>query len=112
MWLSCNADGFRRGWLFLLGCPKLAAMALLQVRFLCGGAADLQVSKPHRFGPDRCATEGQNTLLMGAANQNVNGDGASNFASTNDVQNIVAYQPNSNSTAYWWTDLSAQYNAT
>jgi hypothetical protein len=60
----------------------------------------------------RCATEGQNTLLLNAADQNVNGYGPANFASTGDVQNKVSYQVSNGSTAYWWADLSPQYNGT
>lgn len=58
----------------------------------------------------RKATEGQNTLLMGGANQIVTGTPQNKYDSTGDQQNALAYTPSKTSTAYFVTDMSSFYN--
>jgi hypothetical protein len=62
----------------------------------------------------RKATEGQNTILIGEANQNVLAQPTVNFGSSQTTQgSSTVFNVPSNSTAYWVADISSAYfNAT
>ncbi|BGP31527.1 hypothetical protein JCM10296v2_003297 [Rhodotorula toruloides] len=60
----------------------------------------------------RKRTEGQNTLLIGDANQNVAGTPQTTFQSTGEAQDALDYTPTNSSTAFFTADLSEMYNST
>ncbi|GAA5866724.1 hypothetical protein JCM8547_002738 [Rhodosporidiobolus lusitaniae] len=60
----------------------------------------------------RKRTEGQNTLLIGELNQNVDGVPTTTFGTTNETQTDLVYTAPNASTAYFTTDLSEMYNST
>ncbi|KAI8455197.1 chondroitin AC/alginate lyase [Phakopsora pachyrhizi] len=62
----------------------------------------------------RCRTEGQNTILMNGMNQNpLSVNPVVKFESTGEAQDKIDYKvKDTESTAYWITDLSAAYNGT
>ena len=58
----------------------------------------------------RKRTEGQNTLVMGGADQNVTGViPATTFGSTNDTQDAESFTPTNGSTAFFYADLTDMY---
>lgn len=58
----------------------------------------------------RKRTEGQNTLLIGSANQNVLGTPSVNHGTSNTSQgSSTVFTPPQDSTAYWTTDLTSSY---
>ncbi|BGP24134.1 heparinase II/III family protein [Rhodotorula toruloides] len=60
----------------------------------------------------RKRTEGQNTLLIGDADQNVAGVPQTTFQSTGEAQDALDYTPANSSTAFFTADLSEMYNST
>ncbi|KAM0751042.1 hypothetical protein T439DRAFT_288209, partial [Meredithblackwellia eburnea MCA 4105] len=60
----------------------------------------------------RKRTEGQNTLLMGGLNQNVEAVPTTTYGSSGDAQNALVYNVANSSTAYFTTDMTATYNGT
>ncbi|CAD6578568.1 MAG: hypothetical protein CYPHOPRED_000622 [Cyphobasidiales sp. Tagirdzhanova-0007] len=79
----------------------------LSTGYFSGEAADSQ-----RWLYYRCRTEGQNTILMGDANQNPDISPATNYDTTGEEQNSLTYAAGSNSAAYFWSDLSSAYSDT
>ena len=58
----------------------------------------------------RKATEGQNTIVIGEANQNVLASPTVNYASSQPTQgSSTVFNVPSNSTAYWITDMTSAY---
>jgi len=61
----------------------------------------------------RKRTEGQNTLLIGGTNQNVNCNPTTQFESTGEAQgSSTVYNVPSSSTAFFTTDMTSAYNQT
>mgnify|MGYP001580749331 FL=1 len=60
----------------------------------------------------RKRTEGQNTLLMGGQNQNVEGIPTTTFQTTGEKQDALVYTPANSSTAFFTTDMTEMYNGT
>jgi hypothetical protein len=65
------------------------------------------VSLTKRWSHYRKRTEGQNTLLIGSANQSVLGTPSVNQGTSNTSQgSSTVFTPPQDSTAYWTTDLT------
>ncbi|GAA6007587.1 hypothetical protein JCM10207_006395 [Rhodosporidiobolus poonsookiae] len=60
----------------------------------------------------RKRTEGQNTLLIGGINQNVDGTPTTQFGTTNETQDALVYSAPNASTCYFTADLTPMYNDT
>jgi hypothetical protein len=60
----------------------------------------------------RKRTEGQNTLLIDYANQNVNAQPQANFGSTGTKQGAApSFNVEKDDTAFFWTDMTSAYNS-
>lgn len=85
---------------------------LCQDNYLSQGYFQGDVQDQNRWLYYRCRTEGQNTLLMGAQNQNLEISPPTNYDTTGDQQSSLDYSVGSNSAVYWWTDMTEAYNTT
>ena len=82
---------------------------LCQGQYLNPGYFASDAQNAQRWLYYRCATEGQNTILYNAANQQVVGLPPTVYASTNEAQSALTYAPPESSTAYFTADLTTVY---
>jgi hypothetical protein len=59
----------------------------------------------------RCMTQGQNTILMGNQNQNLQISPPTTYDTTGDEQASLDFKVASSSAVYWHTDMSEAYNS-
>lgn len=78
----------------------------------CSGYFSSEDQNSPRWLYYRKRTEGQNTLLIGDADQNVAGTPQTTFQSTGEAQDALNYTPTNSSTAFFTADLSEMYNST
>lgn len=77
--------------------------------YLATGYFSSEAQDSSRWLVYRTRTEGQNTLLVGGANQLVTGVPTTTFGSTGDSQTSLSFTPPSTSTVYMTADLSSVY---
>ncbi|KAM0750669.1 hypothetical protein T439DRAFT_289176 [Meredithblackwellia eburnea MCA 4105] len=80
--------------------------------YLADGYFSSELQNSQRWLYYRKRTEGQNTLVMGGQNQNVNAVPTTEFGSSGEQQDGLVYKPANASTAFMTADLSTAYNGT
>jgi len=86
------------------------AGGLCQANYLGDGYFSSEAQNSQRWLYYRTRTEGQNTLVIGEANQLVSADPDTSYGSTNEAQTSLAYTVPTDSTAYFTTDMSSAYD--
>ncbi|GAA6035855.1 hypothetical protein JCM8097_005739 [Rhodosporidiobolus ruineniae] len=80
--------------------------------YLSNGYFSSEAQDSARWLYYRKRTEGQNTLLIGGVNQNVDGKPTTTFTSTNESQDALDYTAPNASTCFFTADLTTMYNDT
>lgn len=80
--------------------------------YLFPGYFTSEAQNAQRWTYYRCATEGQNTILLGNANQAVTMLPPTNFGSTGESQSSLGYSAPSTSAAFFTADLTTAYSGT
>ncbi|GAA96245.1 hypothetical protein E5Q_02909 [Mixia osmundae IAM 14324] len=85
---------------------------LCQAQYLADGYFSSEGENSERWLYYRTRTEGQNSLLIGGLNQNVDAQPPTTYDSTAEAQDVLEYSAPSTSTAFFTADLTATYNGT